>query len=321
MARFASLLLFLALFLCAACSPAASSPAPIQPTSTPAGELTPYTPIPAPSLTPSPALATLPGPVPSPTPTPLTYTVQAKDDMLSIALRFGVSLEALLAANPKVNPRAMSVGAVLVIPPSGKPQPTAQNPSPTPLPARLAAPDCWPAGDGGMWCFVLAGNAQPGALESLSALVRVAGQNDSPLLEREAYGLLDLLPPGKTLPLAVYFPAPVPAPFRASAELLTAFPLPSGGTRYVELQLRGAQTRIAADGLSAQVSGQVGAAAGASTAWIAATALDAQGRVVGVRRWESPQPLRPGQPADFSLTVYSLAGPIVSVDLLTEGKP
>jgi LysM repeat protein len=42
--------------------------------------------------------------------------VKQGDTMLGIAFRFGISLDELQAANPKVNPRILSVGAVLVIP-------------------------------------------------------------------------------------------------------------------------------------------------------------------------------------------------------------
>ncbi|MEW6287322.1 MAG: LysM domain-containing protein, partial [Chloroflexota bacterium] len=41
---------------------------------------------------------------PLPTPTPFPYTVQQGETISSIALKFGVSIDELLAANPEVNP-------------------------------------------------------------------------------------------------------------------------------------------------------------------------------------------------------------------------
>jgi LysM repeat protein len=82
---------------------------------------------PTPALTPVPTPAPTdifvesPEPTPSPeaTPTPAAasrYTVKSGDTMWAIAQKFGVSLAALKAANPKVDPVKMRVGTVLVIP-------------------------------------------------------------------------------------------------------------------------------------------------------------------------------------------------------------
>lgn len=63
------------------------------------------------------------GPPPPPVETPTaqslgtTYTIQAGDSFASIASRFGVSIEALQAANGSVDPNALQPGQVLVIPP------------------------------------------------------------------------------------------------------------------------------------------------------------------------------------------------------------
>ncbi|MEX0326914.1 MAG: LysM peptidoglycan-binding domain-containing protein [Puniceicoccaceae bacterium] len=44
------------------------------------------------------------------------YLIQSGDTLSAIAKRFGVSLNALLAANPTVNPRALQIGQRIVIP-------------------------------------------------------------------------------------------------------------------------------------------------------------------------------------------------------------
>lgn len=62
-------------------------------------------------------------PVPAPTATPSslgqTYTVQAGDIPVTIAEKFGITVEELLAANPGIDPRGLQVGDVLVIPAPG----------------------------------------------------------------------------------------------------------------------------------------------------------------------------------------------------------
>jgi len=59
-------------------------------------------------------------PIPAPTATPAslgqTYTVQAGDIPVTIAEKFGITVEELLAANPGIDPRGLQVGDVLIIP-------------------------------------------------------------------------------------------------------------------------------------------------------------------------------------------------------------
>lgn len=70
----------------------------------------------------------LPAPEPTPKPEEKTYTVQKGDSMSSIAQKFGVSLNALIAANPQIpDPGIIYAGQVLTIPHSGgeqRPQPS-----------------------------------------------------------------------------------------------------------------------------------------------------------------------------------------------------
>ena len=79
-----------------------------------------------PTQAPAPAATNTPAPPPpteapaAPTATPAqgatTYTVQAGDIPVTIAQKFGITVEALLAANPGLDPRNMHVGDVINIP-------------------------------------------------------------------------------------------------------------------------------------------------------------------------------------------------------------
>ncbi|HSK89412.1 MAG TPA: LysM peptidoglycan-binding domain-containing protein [Anaerolineales bacterium] len=51
-----------------------------------------------------------------PSPTPFTYTVRQGDTISSVALKFGVSMDDLQAANPEISPNTMSIGQVINIP-------------------------------------------------------------------------------------------------------------------------------------------------------------------------------------------------------------
>lgn len=59
------------------------------------------------------------------------YTVRSGDTFYAISQRFNVSLEALIAANPGVNPDALLVGQVICIPRPGPPEPPAECPAGT----------------------------------------------------------------------------------------------------------------------------------------------------------------------------------------------
>ncbi len=85
----------------------AGSPPPVgypPPAASPAGQ--DVAPLPAPTVT----------ALPEPTATPQSYQVQAGDTLTAIAGRFGVTVEALLAANAIDNPHRIMPGDVLIIP-------------------------------------------------------------------------------------------------------------------------------------------------------------------------------------------------------------
>src|SRR5688500_8886585 len=77
---------------------------------------------------------------PLPTPTPFTYTVQRGDTISSIALKFGVSIDDLQAANLEISPSAMSVGQVINIP--SNPENLSGEPTPTPAAFTIQQIEC-----------------------------------------------------------------------------------------------------------------------------------------------------------------------------------
>lgn len=285
---------------------------------------TPYiTPTPRASQTPTPpGTAT---PLPTPSPTPRQHTVARGEDMGGIAFRYGISLETLMTANPNVNPGAMSIGTLLVIPGSANPDAGSPTgiPSLTPLPLETAAVHCAATREGGVWCFLPLRNTSATALENLSGVIRLADSSSGQIFSQTALPPLDVLPAGASMPLTAYFPPPAPAQFTAGGELRTAMPV-SGQNRYLDVNLSGAQVEIAADGQSARVRGAVrlaDATAEARQVWVAAVAYDAAGQVIGTRRWESDAPLAAGAEAAFDFAVYSTGAPVQRVELLAQARP
>lgn len=277
----------------------------------------PYQTVP-PSETPT-VIPPLPGII-LPTPTTFTYTVVQGDTLNGIARRYGVTLEALLAANPGIQPAVLSAGTTLIIP-TGNEIPGEPTPTPAPLPVQQAR--CWSEKDGGLWCFALVQNEYAETLENLSAQFTLLDANGQELVSQAAFALLNTLPPGQSMPLAVHFPPQVQTDVTVRVQVLTAIRLLPGDTRYLPVIPENTLVRVEASGQMAQVTGRVilTGAGTANTLWVLATAYDAAGSVVGVRRWESASALTATAPISFDFLVYSVGPGIDRVEFLAEARP
>jgi murein DD-endopeptidase MepM/ murein hydrolase activator NlpD len=258
---------------------------------------------------------------PTPTPTPLTYTIVEGDTMLAIALRHGIDLEDLQAANPEVNPRLLSVGAVLVIP-LGDSIPVVPMTA-TPLPVPIESPDCYVIPDG-IWCFMSVVNDRARPLENLSARIVLYKQTGEIVGDRIGIAALNLLPVDETIPLVVFFPGSYTAEITPAASLITAQTIPKNDDRYLNPWIEVDQADISDDGMQVEVIGTYGIpkkSSPGSLVWIVATAYDASGRVAGVRKIELVDPIEPGESREYSLVVYSLGPQITEVRALIEARP
>jgi LysM repeat protein len=327
---FALLTLILASLLASACSadpgdqptpaasPAQSSTLRAYPTGTPT-----LTPLPTGYVSPTPS------PTITPTPTLVYYEIQLGDDMYSIAFRYGLEPAAVMTANPDVDPRAMIVGTPLLIPitPTPPPTPTAtseqtKETETTPEEELLPTPDCYPDALGGLWCFLYYTNEDESARENVSATFTL-GTGEEPRQET-AITPLNLLPAGESLPLIAYFQPPLPEDRTVSAEVDFSLPVMPDDARYLEVSLEQTDLDVQPDGATATVTGTVSIPAGGADAayvWVSATALDVDGQVVAVRRWQNNLDLLAGGELAFEITLYSLGGPIDSVALLAEAQP
>ena len=313
--------------LIAACAPKA--PLVVQ-TSTPTldGTLRPY-----PSLTtshtplPTDYVSPTPSPTVTPTPTPVYYEVLEGDDFYSIGWRFNVSPDQIMTANPTINPRAMSVGTSLLIPITPNPDPTETpmvvlTPTTTPLFSALPEPDCYADALGGLWCFVLVENDQDEPVENLTGVVILRYGEET---RRESAILpLNLLPSGAALPLIAYFQPPIPTDYTVSARVDFLLPVMPNDLRYLPVSIQDQAVKLSEDAQMATVSGWLSLPSNQPETryiWANATALDENGRVVAVRRWDSPDQLSAGERIPFTLFLYSLGGPIDQVALLVEAQP
>ena len=313
MQRFTCYLLFF-IFFVTACAPQAATSAPA------AGDLIPYvTATRAASQTPESLVA---AETPLPSPTPFTYTVRSGDTISSIALKFGVSMDDLQAANPEISPNTMSIGQVIKIP--SNPDNPSGEPTPTPVPFTVQQVECYSTADKGMWCFVLVHNDFPDFMENISAQVTLVDANNATIASQTALLPLNILPPATSLPLVVFFQPEIPFNAKPRVQVLTAIRLLPNDGRYIPATIHNTLVQVNADGLSARVSGVVVSQSQTQDAyqvWVTGTAYDGEGRVVGVRRWEWDKGLAAGGSIPFDFMVSSIGGDISSVEFAVEARP
>ena len=305
--RFAQNLLLVTGFSLAACSSAVGDAV----TPDPSQQLVPYqTATVAPSDT---ALETTEAP---PSPTPQIYEVVAGDTLFAIAARHDITVEELRAANPGVDPLLLSAGIELVIPVAGA-APIAAIPSPTPVAAQTGPVDCYSTAIGELWCFFLVQNTNEETIENPIGRVELLSEEGEELAGLEAFPLLNVLSPGQAMPLVAYLREPPSDWDSARGQLLSAYSLAPENDYYLDVDLQAVEIEIGDAGLSAQATGRARVAgdAPAEQLWVLAVAYDTDGKVVGVRRWESA-----GE-TEFVIWVYSLGPEIAEVELLAEARP
>jgi len=264
-------------------------------------------------------------PLPSPTPTPRTHTVAQGEDLGGIAYLYGTTVDTLLGANPDVDPYLMSVGTVLIIPNAAQDEALAESAAATPVPVEVAVPQCWPAQDGGLWCFSMVRNPLETVVESVSILMNMAAAEGSDAVSVRTAPLLNVIPAGGALPAGAYFAPPVPQQPAVSAQLVAALPAVTADERYLPVQLVDQKVEISADGSTAVVTGSLQIdqeEAGDALVWVAMTARNASGQVVGWRRWEARVSLGGGETVELVAEIYAVGGnKIASVETLAEARP
>lgn len=259
---------------------------------------------------------------PLPTPTPITYKVVKGDTMLGVALKFGISLEELQAANPNVDPRFLSVDTDLIIP-VGENIP-AIMPTPTPLALQIDQIECFPSADGGRWCTVLVKNTRNRSVENLSAQLSLFSLEGKMITEGIAIAPLNILRKGESIPLSIYFPGPFDQEIIPQASIITSLPVTAEDDRYLNLAVEIEHVDKSPSGWQATISGKLSLGKKSQPAnriWLAVVAYNERGDVVGLRKWEAANNLEPGKSMPFEMTVFSMGPAINRIEVLTEARP
>jgi len=254
---------------------------------------------------------------PVPTEPPIIHVVALGETISSIALQYGVPMDAIIKANTDAEPNALIVGDELVIPASNSRQAAAVDPSILKN-IIISDPDCIQTGDGGLWCAVYVDNQGQENLENIVVTISLRDSDGNVLEERSAPTLMRYTAAGTAIP-AVVFLENVPAMYKgATVSLFSALIVKASTSPYLTVAVE-EETRTLNE-MEAMISGwmrvEVEQEKDRADIWIGAAAFDADGSLVGVRRLESS--VTTNEAFNFNITVYSSAGSIARVVLYTE---
>jgi len=250
-----------------------------------------------------------------PSPTPFKHVIQPGDTLFWIALKYNISLDRLVSANPGIDTRILSVGTQLNIP--FETDEDLSIPTPTPYPVSVNTPTCLLTNDGGMWCFSDIHNNQGLSLENISVALNLYSDENKLMQSYIAIPPLNYLFPDQTIPVATFIPPPLPEGYQVTAILITSLP----SEREAALtEILDPEISYNDDKTITEITGSVRVeefTTDENQVWVAAVAYS-DGYPVGIRKWISAGELQPGEDIVFEMNLYSLGPPIDKIQLFSE---
>lgn len=261
---------------------------------------------------------------PRPTATLFTHTIQKDETLLLVAARYGITLEMLLAANPGINPRLLSIGQQLTIPGPEGGQLIPEIPTTTPVPVHISEVACYPTLTGRQLCLASVTNRGEEPVEGIAVRISVLPGDGRPESSAQTYTPLNLLPPGQTLPVWASFSIPSDTPISLRATLLSAIPAAQFEERYAEVALVEDPPQSSIGKTSWTVSGHAETGGptevGVRRLVILAIGFDSSGAIVGFAESVIEPGESAGGPIAYKLQVFSLGPPITEVRVIAEAS-
>lgn len=275
--------------------------------------LNPYqstTKTPAP-LTPTSAFSTVEPNLP--TPTPFKHAIEPGETLYGIAIKYNVSFDRLVSANPGLDPRLLTVGTEVIIPLTDEESP----PTPTPYPIISEKPACYPTTDGNLYCYALVENDQNISLENISLAFNIFNEDQELVRSQIGFSPLNTLFPGQKIPIGALIPDTAADQDLITTTLLTAYPsnlqnplvlISDHSLEYFQ-ENTNAHVMGTYEILVEDVEGR--------QVWVVGVGYH-QGKPVAVRKWISTIDIEQGSPYPFDFYLYSLGPEIDSVQLFSE---
>ena len=296
---------FVLVMLAAACGRPTDTPTP---TSGPLG-VTLAVPLNTPRSTRLPGERTPPPTLtPAPTATPVIHFVQPGETLIDIAQSYGISLDALQAANGVLRPETLQIGQQLIIPSGLGVQPSSSGglllPTPTPLPVSVHGVALYETPAGSLWVLGEVLNGAGTALENTQVRVALQDESGAELAVATVFSALDVIPVDGKSPFGVLFQSPPPGVVAFSVTPIRAEASSEPGNRYMPIVVQSQQGVL--DGLQFKVSGTLvnQGGAGATDVNVVLTTYDAAGRVTGWRQAVAGDGgLAAGSQVDFEISL------------------
>lgn len=250
-----------------------------------------------------------------PTPTPFIHIIQSDETLYGIALQYQITLDRLVSANPGLDPRNLAVGTEVIIPLADEED--LLPPTATPYPMLEEDPTCYPAADGGLWCYTLIENNQNLPLENISFAFNIYNTDQELLQSQLAFPPLYILYPDQITIVGALIDDAQAEGSQISATLLTAYPseIKDPTVRITDYSLEYSQENTIAiisgafEILSADIT--------EDQVWIAGIGLS-EGKPAGVRKWVSGGGLELGKVYPFEFNLYSLGPALDQIQLYGE---
>ncbi len=305
--RLAALLSLLTLTACGkVATPTPTSVASPTPTAVPVVVSTPTM---RPTLTLPPTLPAATA-TPTLTPTPVIHIVQEGEVLGAIAYQYGVSVQAIQAANGLENPQYLRVGQELIIPVGEEgeeaPLPGVLLPTPTPLPFVVQGVALYETPVGSLWCLGEVLNTGDTSLTNVEVRVTLLDGNGSPLAQGNTGAAADYIPPGERAPFGLLFTTPPEGWAGQQVAIVRGDAADPVAATYVPIAVQGTEGRPSDNRFTVSGTVQnVSEEQEAGKVRVIVTTYDAQGLVTGFRqgRVTLDGPLPPGATAAFSVTL------------------
>lgn len=316
----------------------------ITPVPTRAGSLPAYlTSTPSPTSN-SPTLIPQIPATPMPTSTPVVHEIKQGETLLGIAIRYGIQLEELKAANPDVDPRSLSIGQEITIPVREVDETQVASVTPTVIPIRMGTPRCFDRQDG-LACIVDITNDHETNIEGIRIDISLYDKQRRLLYSQVNIPSMNRLLPGQSLPVEVLFEgiheAELTETYLVQANVLSALAVePIDDSRYVDVTLDQVIVDVHESRLFAEATGTVRFTTPASQVWLVGIAYDQEGQAIGLRKVKlntgciqvqltpdatTNTPTTSNEitcpPIPFQLLIYSLGPEISSVIVISEAVP